>query len=185
MPNPTNREAQVTVSVVPSRFTPAAEQFARPLSQELRSLQARLAHGYTLRQISFLENQLHLPGYKRVEGHQKTSEESLKKEIGIAKTARTKMMDDIPTWAGTLDETELQSALPHIWGEYVQAVRSDMVPDASKVLDTSGEEEPAPIQVINRPVVSEDAPRSSVEAPRQLTLGEILEKAEKDNREDK
>ena len=179
MPNPTNREMQVATNIVPSRFTPAAEQFARPLSQELRSLQARLAQGYTLRQISFLENQLHLPGYKRVEGYQKTSEESLKRDIGVAKTARTKMMDDISTWAGTLDESELQAALPHIWGEYVQEVRGVN----TEVSDTSDDPLKGAKVVINRPAVSEDTPRSPVEAPPQVNLGDILAKIEKDNKD--
>ena len=166
--NPTNRESATVMNIVPARYSPTPEKFTRALSQELRNTQSKLAQGFTLKTISFLENELHKADYKRGPAWQGKGDTALKDAIRVAKTARTLMMDNISMWAGALDEAEFEAALPTVWGEYVQEVRASMGIEekATKTIE--------PIQVINRPEVSEDAPRSVVEPPHQVSLAEVL-----------
>ena len=183
--NPTNQE-QVLPTVVPASFSPAPEKYERQPSQELRMRQAQLAHGYALRQVSYLEIQQHKASYKRDAAWQNASPAQMAEAIKAAKTARTLMANDIQLWAGSLDEDELQNALPNIWSEYVQKVTGSKPTVDSAVKETPADEpesapdlgDAEPLQVIFRPTISEDAPKSVVTAPDQLTLGELLAKIE-------
>lgn len=183
MQDPTNRGRDTeTPTVVPNFFTPVPEKFEKPVSQELRVRQAQLGQGYTLKQVSYLENQRHRASYKRDGRWQSASEADMESAIRVAKTARTIMSDNVAKWAGNLSEVELQDALPVIWAGYVQQVERPTVIPVEVVQDpVEPEEAPAPgdvvpIQVINRPSIPEDAPRSEVVAPDQLTLGDVLGK---------
>ena len=110
-----HREAATIMHIVPARYSPTPEKFTRPLSQELRNTQSRLAQGFTMKTISFLENELHKADYKRGTAWQGKGDNALKDAIRVAKTARTRMMDSISLWAGALDEAEFEAALPSVW----------------------------------------------------------------------
>ena len=104
--------------------------------------------------------------------------------IKKAKTARTVMMNNISEWAGSLDEEEMNAALPYIWQSFVAP---DEEQDAPESAEPDGEEalveEVVPVQVIQRPDIDFDVlPKSTVEAPQQLKLGDILGKIEQDNK---
>ena len=190
MANPLNREMATTPTIVPASFSPAPEKYERQVGQELRARQAQLGQGYVLKQVNYLEMQRHRSPYKRDTAWQTVSPEEMDHALKVAKTARTLMLQDVPVWAGSLDEDELQSALPNIWNEYVERVMNDNPAPKTAVDLTARQEVPVdkpddtpageaePIQVIFRPHVSEDAPRSEVTAPDQLTLGDILAKIE-------
>src|SRR3989304_5493287 len=61
-----NREIIPTLpSIVPQSYPPRPEQFQKPITQDLRNEQARLAHGFALGQIEHLENQRHLSPNRR------------------------------------------------------------------------------------------------------------------------
>ena len=187
-----NRGPQVTPTVVPARFTPPApEQFIRPETQQLRNRQSKQGQGFTLQQVSYLENQQHLAQYKRVNTDQTDAE--LVELIKVAKTARTIMSNDIQAWAGNLNEEELNAALPTIWSHYVQVVQAQDDPNSEEVVVEELPEleetevilvnldEMEPTQVINRPDVPANAPKSALKVPVEPTLGETLGKiAEKD-----
>ena len=175
---PTNRETATVMNIVPARYSPTPEKFTRPVSQDLRNIQSRLAQGFTLKTISHLENELHKADYKREPAWQGKGDNALKDAIRVAKTTRTVMMNNISEWAGALDEAEFEAALPTVWGEYAQEV------SASMGIEEKVTEEVKPIQVITRPEVPEDAPRSVVEPPHQPTLAEVLGSIEQDNKEE-
>ena len=175
MTNPLNSEVTVVPNVVPASFTPDPTKYKSPVSQEARSRQAKFAQGYTLGRISYLENQLHLSPYKRDEAWQKASEEAMRETIRIAKTAQTHMLNSIAKWADKLTLEETENALPDVWNNYVQEVRAEAEPKVIEVLEAI-EAELLPIQVINRPVISEDAPKSEVTPPVEERFEEILEK---------
>ena len=190
MANPTNQET-VLPNIVPASFSPAPEKYERQPSQELRNRQAQLGQGYTLKQVSYLEIQQHKAAYKRDTAWASASPEAMADAVKTAKTARTLMQNDIQLWAGSLDEDELQGALPNIWNEYLQrAMGNGPAPlEMNRSFEAAGQEVPVkpedaptgeatPIQVIFRPAVPADAPKSEVTAPDQLTLGEILAKIE-------
>ena len=172
--NPQKAETALP-NVVPASFTPDPTKYQSPVSQETRSRQAQLAQGYTLGRVSYLEKQLHLAPYKRDEAWQKASEEAMRETIRIAKTARTHMLNSIATWAAGLTLEETENALSDVWNLYVQEVRADAEPAVIAVLEAV-EEESIAVQVINRPVIPEDAPRSEVSPPREERFEEILEK---------
>ena len=187
-----NRGPQVTPTVVPARFVPPApEQFIRPATQQLRNRQSKQGQGFTLQQISYLENQQHKAQYKRVNTNQTDAE--LVELIKVAKTARTIMSNDIQAWAGNLNEEELEAALPTIWSYYVQVVQAQDNPDSEEVVveelpepkETEATlvnlDEMKPVQIINRPDVPADTPKSALKVPVEPTLGETLGKIAEDN----
>ena len=192
MANPLNREMATTPTIVPASFSPAPETYERQVGQELRARQAQLGQGYTLKQVDYLSLQQHRAPYKRDAAWQSATPEEMGHALKVAKTARTLMLQDVPVWAGSLDEDELQNALPDIWNRYVERVRGTTPAPKSTVDLTAGQEiqqevpvKPedtpageAPVQVIFSPHIPEDAPRSEVTAPDQLTLGDILAKIE-------
>ena len=164
-------------------FAPDPRKFERQANQEERNRQAKLAQGYTLKRVEYLQNQLHKAPYKRDFEYQNTDEAGMKELIKTAATARTIMLNSISEWAGTYDEGEMASALPNVWGHFVAEVRREAAAEVPVNTDETPatEAEAVPIQVINRPVIPEDAPKSTVEAPKQLTLGEVLGKIEQAN----
>ena len=191
MANPLNRELATTPTIVPASFSPAPETYERQVGQEFRARQAQWGQGYALRQVSYLENQLHRASYKRDAVWQGVSDEEITNALKVAKTARTLMLQEVPIWAGSLDEDELHNALPDIWHRYIERVRGDTPAPKSTVDLTAGQEVPVnkpedapeageatPIQVIFRPTIPADAPHSEVTAPKQLTLGDVLAKIE-------
>ena len=191
MANPLNRELATTPTIVPASFSPAPETYERQVEQEFRARQAQWGQGYALRQVSYLENQLHRSSYKRDAAWQGVSDEEITNALKVAKTARTLMLQEVPIWAGSLDEDELHNALPDIWHRYIERVRGDTPAPKSTVDLTAGQEVPVnkpedapeageatPIQVIFRPTIPADAPHSEVTAPKQLTLGDVLAKIE-------
>ena len=193
MSDPLNRELQTTPTVVPASFSPAPEKYERQVGQELRARQAQLGQGYTLKQVSYVEMQQHRAPYKRDAAWQSVSPEEIADAVKVAKTARTLMLQDVPLWAGSLDEDELQNALPNIWNEYVQRVMNETspAPEMNRSFEVAGQDIPGetpedapdlgddtPIQVIFRPTIPEDAPRSEVTAPDQLSLGDLMAKIE-------
>jgi hypothetical protein len=181
---------------VPASFTPVPEQFEAPVSQNQRTEQAQQAQGFALTQINYLENQLHKGQYKRDDVTQ--TDEELKQLIVTAKTTRTVMADKISEWAGNLSKEELETALPVIWAGYMDQVQASMnptvevddtlavdeegnapvMPEETEPEDTPADGEVEPIDVLARPVIADDAPRSKVEAPEQLSLGDVLSKIE-------
>ena len=198
MESPLNRErTPAPPNVVPASFLPDPVKYESPVSQELRTRQSQLAQGYTLKRVSYLENQRHLAPYKRDPAWQRASEVDMGDAIKVAKTARTVMLNNISAWAGKLTEEELEKALPDIWNNYVQQVQSKTpaaspkstvdFPSAESKVEVTDEtpdpREAEPIAVVNRPEIPADAPRSQVQAPAQLTLGEVLGKIEVDNSE--
>ena len=195
MANPLNRELATTPTIVPASFSPAPEKYERQVGQELRARQAQLGQGYTLKQVDYLKLQQHRAPYKRDAAWQSATPEEMAHAVKVAKTARTLMLQDVPVWAGSLDEDELQNALPNIWNEYVERVMNENDPAPKTTVDlTAGHEvqqevpvnkpispeEISPVQVIFRPLVSADEPKSQVTVPAgdQLTLGDILSKIE-------
>src|SRR3990167_940295 len=64
---PTNEgpEPRVLPNIVPQSYTPRPEQFQKPVSQELRNEQAKLAQGFAIERLNELEIQLHLGPHKR------------------------------------------------------------------------------------------------------------------------
>ena len=184
MANPLDmKEQKVSPNVVPASFTPVPEQFAAPVTQELRTRQAQLAQGYTLGRINDLEIQLHKGWYKRNEKWQAypaaQSDELLKEAIKVAKTVRTIMLDKIAEWAGNYTEEEIQAALPSVWHGYAEFVQ----PPTETVEDALAPEEMEPA-VADKPEVPDDAPKSEVMAPDELILGDILGKIAEDNTKD-
>ena len=194
MTDKTNRGETVSPSVVPASFTPPApEQFEKPVTQNLRTKQSQLGQGFALYQISFYENQLHTAQYKRV--NTDLTDAELAVLVKDSKTARTVMMNNIPAWAGNLGEEELDGALPTIWNYYMQAVQEENSPAPEPVVEAKVEtpggleeadetpdpREMEPIQVISRPDVPAEAPKSKLEAPKEPTLGEVLGKISEDN----
>lgn len=197
-----NRELnQPTLNVVPQSFTPRPEQFQKPVTQDLRNNQARWAWGYATGRINHLEIQLHRAPNKRDPEWMHMMYDERGNELGIgfnqpkidallveaikkAKTARTVMMNNISEWAGSLDEEEMNAALPYIWQSFVAP---DEEQDAPESAEPDGEEalveEVVPVQVLTRPDVDFDnMPKSEVVAPQQLKLGDILGKIEQDNK---
>src|SRR3990167_1775294 len=168
MTNPLNRELATTPTIVPASFSPAPETYERQVGQELRARQAQLGQGYTLKQVDYLKMQQHRSPYKRDAAWQGVSEEEIAHALKVANTARTLMLQDGPVWAGSLGEDELQNALPGVWNGDVGRA-GGKAPEAG---------EATPVQVIFRPTIPADAPRSEVEAPKQLSLGQILAKIE-------
>ena len=174
--SPLNRELEVSApNVVPASFTPDPTKYQSPVSQETRNLQAKLAQGYALDRLNYLGLQLHLAPYKRDEVWRKASEVDMLEAIRIAKTARTVMLNSISKWAAGLTLEETENALSDVWNRAVQAVRAEAESKVVEVLEEI-EAEPLPIQVINRPVISEDAPRSEVTPPVEERFEEIIEK---------
>ena len=187
----TNR-FQVTPTVVLASFVPDPVKYESPVDQQLRVRQSQLAQGYTLGRVSYLELQRHKSPFKRDPAWQKASESEMNDAIRVAKTARTVMQNDIAKWAGKLTEKEMEAALPDIWNNYVQQVQGktpaaplvkSTVDLIGVVEDTPDQREAEPIVVVNRPTIPDDAPRSAVQPPKQVTLGEILGKIAVDNSE--
>lgn len=187
-----NRGPIVSPTVVPASFTPPApEQFKTPVTQQSRNRQARQGQGYMLQQVSYLENQQHLAQYKRANTNQ--TDAAVAEAIRVAKTAQTIMRNNIQAWAGSLSEAELNAALPSIWAHYVQVVQAQDDPASEVVVEELPEPEETeatlvsldeiePIQVINRPEVPADAPKSALNVPVEPTLGETLGKIAEDNK---
>ena len=197
--NPLNREKNPTLpNIVPASFSPVPEQYAAPVTQELRSKQARLTEGYTLARVSNLEIQFHKALYKR-EPHwrdymfgdeprmysQEQSDDMLRDAIRIAKTAQTIMKDRISEWAGNYSETEMGAALPDIWNKFIQIVQGpaeeaeeteavstnveiETDDETVKEEDALAPEDMAPA-VADRPEIPGDAPKSEVVAPDEMS----------------
>lgn len=197
-----NRELiPTTPNIVPQRFTPVAEQFRAPVTQELRSAQGRWARGYSLAQIEYLQNQLRMSPNKRdaqwramlydergIEvglnfAAQPRVDAKLQQAIQDAKTAQTVMMDKISGWAGNMDEEEMMRALPQIWRSFLPNQEQDIPADeADEALEI---EEVEPVQVPLPPQVDfSQMPKSEVQAPEQLALGDILGQIARDNAKD-
>ena len=171
-----NKEAQTLPNIVPQRFSPQLEQFQNQPSQGLRSRQSQIAQGYAVNQIDTLKRILHVAPEKRAPW---ISNDTLLEDIRTAETARTIMMEHITEWAGALSEEELQNALPTIWNTYVQIVVTQDRPaeEADAALE---EEEVAPVQVPLPPQVDFDGmPKSEVQAPEQLSFGDLMAQLEK------
>ena len=183
--NPLNREKDTVLpNIVPTSFTPVPEQYAAPVTQELRTRQAQMVQGYALSIINGLEKQLHLGWYKRLPEWQAYPEaqstELLIEAIRIAKTARTLMKDDIAEWAGNYSEQEMETALPDIWNKFIQIVQGPA--EEAEVSALAPEDmEPA---VADKPEIPDDAPKSEVVAPDEISLGDILGKISEDNTKD-
>ena len=197
-----NREVTPTKpNVVPQSYTPRPEQFQKPLTQELRNEQARLARGFAEEVINNLENQRRMSPHKRdsqwrhmlldAEGnevgigyHQPAYDAKLDQAIKDARTARTVMMDKISEWAGNLDRDQMAEALPHIFRSFLPSVEQEVPePQEGGEEEALVKEEVAPVDVLQRPDVDfASMPKSEVVAPVQLSLGDILGKIEKDNR---
>src|SRR3990167_10402592 len=166
MESPMNR-FQTLPSVVPASFLPDPVKYESPVSQELRTRQSQLAQGYTLKRVSYLENQRHLAPYKRDPAWQRASEVDMGDAIKVARTARTVLLNNISLWAGKLTEEELEKALPDIWNNYVQQVQSKTpaAPPIKSTVDLKVEvadespdpREAEPIVVVNRPAIPADA----------------------------
>ena len=102
-------------------------------------------------------------------------------------------MNNIQEWAGNLNEEELEAALPTIWAHYVQVVQAQNDPASEEVVveelpeleETEATlvnlDEMEPVQIINRPDVPADTPKTGLQAPAEPTLGEILGKVAEDN----
>ena len=193
-----NRGPQGSPNVPPSnvgfnanKSVLAPEQFIRPETQQLRNRQSKQGQGFALGQVSYLENQQHKAQYKRVNTDQTDAE--LVELIKVAKTARTILMNNIQEWAGNLNEEELEAALPTIWAHYVQVVQAQDNPASEEVVveelpeleETEATlvnlDEMEPVQIINRPDVPADTPKTGLQVPAEPTLGEILGKVEEDN----
>jgi len=195
---------------VPTSFTPVPEQYAAPVTQELRTRQAQMVQGYALSIINGLEKQLHLGWYKRLPEWQAYPEaqstELLIEAIRIAKTARTLMKDDIAEWAGNYSEQEMEAALPDIWNGFVQIVQGPaeeaeetevagkekrisqiysrlLGETATQEEDALAPEDMAPA-VADRPEIPDDAPKSEIVAPDEISLGDVLGKISEDNTKD-
>ena len=148
-----------------------------------------MAQGYSLERISYLENQLHLAPYQRNDAWQKASEADMREAIRIAKTARTLVLNSIAKWADRLTLEETENALPDVWNNCIQQVRQEGSPAPAYTLMAEDDPSPRvedpmeaePIDVLKRPAVPDDAPRSQVTPPEQLNLGHILAKIEVDN----
>lgn len=122
----------------------------------------------------------------------------LEKEISLYRTTLTVIKNNLSmeaAAAGARSEEDFERIIPTLWNEYLQRTRQEMHP-TEPVLSTESvlvvvdnpaplpEEAPTlqgmtPIQVFNRPEIPEDAPRSPVTPPEQLTLGDVLAKIEK------
>ena len=202
MSNPLNREKDTVLpNIVPASFTPVPEQYAAPVTQELRTKQSRLVQGYTMERVSKLENQLHKGWYKRLPEWQQYSETesdtALKEAIRIAKTAQTLMKDSIQEWAGSLNEADLENVLSDSWNHFVQIVQGpaeeaeeteavsvdEIVEIPVQDEDALAPEDMAPA-VADRPVIPDDAPKSEVVAPDEISFGDILGKITEDNTKD-
>ena len=196
-----NRGATPTVpNVVPQSYTPRPEQFQKPITQDLRNEQARLAHGFALSQIEHLENQRHLSPNRReakwmhmlydeagnevgIGYHQSQYDARLDQAIKDAKTARTVMMDKISEWAGNLDRDQMAEALPQIWQSFLPNQEEQEIPveetDAALV-----EEEVVPVDVLKRPDVDfESLPKSEVVVPDQLSFGDLMGMIEQNSKD--
>lgn len=197
-------EEKVKPNVVPSAFSPKPEDFLPQVSQELRSQQSRWAQGFALGKIEYLENQLRTAHFKREiytlnDGYKDfQAEEKLSEDINVAKTARTVMMDHISDWAGPYEERHFKSVvLPQVWSDFVRQVSGEPAPE-----ETADDTETAEA-VVEEPLAPEEEeleedqplpsaryddlaskPRSQVEAPPEISLGDVLGKIEKDNSED-
>ncbi len=182
--------------MVPASFTPVPEQFKKPVTQELRNRQAKMTQGYTLERVNNLEIQLHKSWYKRISTWQEMPEAesnaALIEAIKVAKTAKTVMQSEIQEWAGNLTEAEMTDALPIIWNGYVQRIQepTEVVEETEATVeevveeDALAPEDMEPVQVIDRPEIPDDAPKSEVVAPKEESLGEILGKIAEDNTKD-
>ena len=186
---------KVSQNIVPAAFTPTPEQYAPPVTQELRSKQSKWALGYATNIINNLQNELRKSFYKRSmytleQGYNETkSDAKLVEDIKIAKTAQTVMMDHISEWAGNYDETVFNNTvLPDVWAKYVNSVRGPVEETEETEItvedDALALEYMEPVVVVTRPEVPEDAPPSEVVPPDQINLGEILGKIEADNSKD-
>ena len=201
MSNPLNREKDAVLpNVVPASFTPVPEQYAIPVTQELRTRQAQMVQGYALSIINGLEQQLHLGWYKRLPKWQAYPEaqstELLIEAIRIAKTARTLMKDKITEWAGNYSEQEMEAALPDVWNKFVQIVQgpaeeAEETEAVSVEVETEMDEEENALApedmapaVVDRPEIPGDAPKSEVVAPDEISLGDVLGKISEDNTKD-
>ncbi len=201
MSNPLNREKDAVLpNVVPASFTPVPEQYAIPVTQELRTRQAQMVQGYALGVINGLEKQLHLGWYKRLPEWQAypeaQSNELLIEAIRIAKTARTLMKDKITEWAGNYSEQEMEAALPDVWNKFVQIVQgpaeeAEETEAVSVEVETEMDEEENALApedmapaVVDRPEIPGDAPKSEVVAPDEISLGDVLGKISEDNTKD-
>jgi len=198
----------VTPNVVPASFSPAPEQYAPQITQEMRSNQSRWAQGYAANRINYLENQLHVAHYKREvyrleQGYSDVQAEAkLIEDIKTAKTARTVMMDHISEWAGNFEEAHFKEVvLPDVWNKFVNKVKGEPVPDISPEEPISPDDEIEPesetkadeafapeelepeAEVQPLPSARYDdlasQPKSEVVPPEQISLGDILSKIEK------
>ena len=195
-----NRGATPTVpNVVPQSYTPRPEQFQKPITQDLRNEQARLAHGFALSQIEHLENQRHLSPNRReakwmhmlydeagnevgIGYHQSQYDARLDQAIKDSKTARTVMMDKISEWAGNLDRDQMAEALPQIWKSFLPSVEQET--PAEMVEEALVEEEVVPVDVLQRPEVDfASLPKSEVVAPDQLSFGDLMGMIEQGNKD--
>ena len=186
-------------NIVPATFVPKPEDYAPQIDQELRSQQAHWSRGYTLAQVEHLENQLHTAHFKRTiyrldDGYSEERAEALLREaIKTAKTARTIMLDRISEWAGAHGKEEFQQVvLPDVWDKFIKEVKGEPAPEVADDTEAveaeeealAPEEELEAVQVIERPEVPADAPQSKVEAPDEVSLGDILGKVSEDNSND-
>jgi hypothetical protein len=121
------------------------------------------------------------------------SDAKLQEAIKTAKTVRTVMMDRISEWAGNYSEAEFEAIMPQVWDRFVKIVQNpeDAKPAAEEEIEAPPQEEPSdendlaledmePIQVIERPEIPEDAPRSQVQAPKEESWQEVLGKKEEE-----
>ena len=110
------------------------------------------------------------------------SDVALIEAIKVAKTAKTIMQNEVSKWAGNLTESEMTSALPVIWNEYVQRVQGPAEEaDEDALAPEDMELKPA---VLDKPEIPADAPKSEVVAPEELSLDELVEKIMEDNSEE-
>jgi len=193
------KEERVQPNVVPATFVPKPEDYAPQINQELRSQQSHWARGYTLAQVEHLENQLHTAHFKRTiyrldDGYSETQAEALLIEaIKVAKTAKTIMLDRISEWAEAHAEEQFKEVvLPDVWDKFIKEVKGEPAPkvaDDTEAVEAeeealAPEEELEAVQVIERPEVPADLSPSEVEAPDELSLGDVLGKVSEDNSND-
>jgi len=129
-------------------------------------------------------------------------DQQLTDEIQLYKTAHTVMKERISGIAdanGWRDEEDFDAQVPNVFGNIVQEIREEHnmpasepvvegwdsapgAPDFVKAEETPDPLEGEPIQVIDRPEVPADAPKSTLEVPDdEVSLGDLMGKIAEDN----
>lgn len=206
-PVPAQHKAQMEQKAI-EQAAQDPKKFKVQIPQELRSILSRIAQGYALRQVEYLENQRHKAPFKRDERWKADIQNvELDRMIQVFKTTRTIMMDRFPDWMPELvatygpTEDAFKANIGEYWNYFLKQVEAPekVEPEPEPEVEEepveeedalAPEEEPEKPKAIDLGLPSArvrdfaEMEKAKVAPPKEPTLADILGKIDKDNSED-